>query len=37
MCGLIMLSFRDEHHRTAINMAGGQGQILVAAHLYNAA
>jgi hypothetical protein len=37
MCGLILLDIRDEHHRTAINMAGSQGQVLVAAHLYNAA
>lgn len=37
MCGLIMINIHDEHQRATINMAGGQGQIFVAVHLYNAA
>ena len=36
-CGLILLHLRDVHHRMAIDIAGSQGHILVAAHLYNAA
>jgi len=37
LCGLILLSIRDEYHRTSTNLASEQGQILVVAHLYNAA
>lgn len=37
MYGLLLLNIRDEHHRVAINMAGLQSQIMVSAHLYNAA
>ncbi|KAF1842128.1 uncharacterized protein K460DRAFT_370122 [Cucurbitaria berberidis CBS 394.84] len=37
LCGLILADIRDEHHRTSFDMAGDQCQILVAAHLYNAA
>jgi hypothetical protein len=37
LCGLIQLNIRNDHHRIFTNMAGDQGQILVTAHLYNAA
>jgi hypothetical protein len=37
LCGVMLANIRDEYHRAAIDMASSQGQILVAAHLYNAA
>jgi hypothetical protein len=37
LCGLILLSIRDDYHRVSADSAGSQGQIVVAAHLYNAA
>ncbi|KAH8643056.1 hypothetical protein IG631_00519 [Alternaria alternata] len=36
LCGLISANMRDDYHRTAIDMASNQGQIIVSAHLYNA-
>jgi hypothetical protein len=36
LCGLISANMRDEYHRTAIDMASNQGQIIVSAHFYNA-
>jgi hypothetical protein len=36
LCGLLLACIRDRHHRIGIDMASNQGQILVAAHLYNA-
>ncbi|KAB2102465.1 hypothetical protein AG0111_0g8965 [Alternaria gaisen] len=36
LCGLISANMCDEYHRTAINMASNQGQIIVSAHFYNA-
>jgi hypothetical protein len=35
--GLFLANIRDEYHRTTTDFASNQGQILVAAHLYNAA
>jgi hypothetical protein len=37
LCGLVSVNIRDEFHRTSINIASGQGQILITAHFYNAA
>jgi hypothetical protein len=37
LCGLFLANIRDEYHRTTTDFASNQGQILVAAHLYNAA
>lgn len=37
LCGIIMLDLRNDYHRISTNLASDQGQILVAAHLYNVA
>jgi hypothetical protein len=37
LCGLFMAMICDDYHKTAIDMASNQGQIIVTAHLYNAA
>ena len=36
LCGLISANMRDDYHRTTIDMASNQGQIVISAHLYNA-
>ncbi|CAN9168213.1 unnamed protein product [Alternaria alternata] len=37
LCGLLLANIRDEYHRATTDFASNQSQILVAAHLYNAA
>ncbi|KAH6858891.1 hypothetical protein BKA58DRAFT_449234 [Alternaria rosae] len=37
LCGLYVAGIRDEYHRTTVDIAYNQGQILFTAHLYHAA
>jgi hypothetical protein len=36
LCGRLVAYMNDMYHRTYVNLASNQGQIIVAAHLYNA-